>query len=135
MGHLCLDSQAQVQASVLWTSLSLGEGGVRCLLPACTWEVGWGQADLPAMWLVFYGGARAPVPTPPLQEGRQASGWSMLFKDIPEIRAMEPGTGTECVSLISGLCALTFLWELYWKPRVRVLVSQVHGCTELPRCA
>lgn len=60
--------------------------------------------------------------TPLLPQGRDL-GWLILPRDITEIKVVEPRAGVECVILISGRCALTFLSELSRVPNAQVLGS------------
>lgn len=71
----------------------------------------------------------------PLRPQGRNLGWMILFGDVTEIRAVEPGTGMECVILTSGQRALPFLCELARVPNTQVLVSEasIGGPTELPQ--
>lgn len=95
---------------------------MRCLSPAPIWEVGQG----PCRCLCGVAGdpqlCRGTLASPLLPQGRNL-GWIILFGDGTEIRAMEPGTGMECVILTSGQRALPFLCELTRVPNTQVLVS------------
>lgn len=58
-----------------------------------------------------------------------------LFRDLTEIRAVEPGRGMECIILISEQRALAMLCEFTWVPNTQVLASwaSLGGPTELPQ--